>query len=153
MAQSPLTKGKLSAKQTRVMHNVHFIVSIIYFTASLSCGDDCPRERRFLGDGFCDLEFNNPENRFDSGDCCLPELICFRYVIPVEEVDCPEDPCVKSNLYCTPNELGDGICQDHNNGPLCDFDYGDCCLSNRFELGECWPCYCKGHEYTDYIVG
>ena len=49
----------------------------------------------------------------------------------------------KNNLVCNENELGDGICQDYNNGPLCDYDLGDCCL--RFlpnENDECCFCFC-----------
>ena len=55
-------------------------------------------------------------------------------------MDCPETTCVKSNIYCIPNEVGDGICQDYNNGPYCDYDLGDCCLGNKTE--SCCYCYC-----------
>ena len=36
--------------------------------------------------------------------------------------------------------MGDGICQDHNNGPLCDYDHGDCCLSTKWTEETCNCC-------------
>ena len=27
-------------------------------------------------------------------------------------------------------KIGDGICQDHNNGPFCEYDGGDCCVTS-----------------------
>ena len=105
-----------------------------------SCTENCLVDRMLWGDKICDLNMNNPENRFDSGDCCIEGVICT--IQHDEIIDCPENPCVKANNFCVPNELGDGICQDHNNGPFCDHDLGDCCLANRFQSGECGPCFC-----------
>ena len=56
-------------------------------------------------------------------------------------MDCPSNICVNSNIYCIKNELGDGICQDYNNGPYCDFDFGDCCFGNK--TGSCCFCACN----------
>ena len=86
---------------------------------------------------------------FDVGDCCLEELICKRCdyldLLSCEFVDCPlESPCIPSNLYCVPEELGDGICQDHNNGEFCDYDLGDCCLIDESAYETC--CQCTGHS-------
>ena len=91
-----------------------------------------------LGDGVCDLNYNKAEYFFDVGDCCQKiEFKCqdkiLDYLIKGLEVDhldkpCPENPCIRSNNFCIAEELGDGICQDHNNGPFCQFDLGDCCL-------------------------
>ena len=78
-----------------------------------------------LGDGLCDLLKNDKENYFDVGDCCLENPICMSSLITLM---CPENVCIKSNIFCITEELGDGICQDHNNGPFCQFDLGDCCL-------------------------
>ena len=45
--------------------------------------------------------------------------------------------------------MGDGICQDYNNGPLCDYDLGDCCLSlDKLIYDECCDCIC--HLDYDY---
>ena len=95
----------------------------------------------FLGDGICNLQWNNVENYFDVGDCCLDNTLCAKYIYYTGNrlysslvndfnnyIDCPLDICVKSNIYCNVTQLGDGICQDYNNGPLCDFDQGDCYL-------------------------
>ena len=46
-----------------------------------------------------------------------------------------------SNLFCVEEKLGDGICQDFNNGPLCNYDLGDCCSRNLINKSEC--CYCN----------
>ena len=106
----------------------------------------------FLGNGNCDLSHNTEEYYFDLGDCCLdPEnLECrlsFMNQTSFKRVDCPtENPCIPSNIYCVPEELGDGKCQDYNNGPFCDFDLGDCCLHlsggiNMYQ--DCCQCECK----------
>ena len=105
------------------------------------------------GDGYCDLNHNNAENFFDVGDCCLEDLQCrlkfFNFTNFIPRF-CPENTCIKSNLFCIPEELGDGICQDHNNGPFFDFDLGDCCLhlslgnpKNEQEQPDCCTCSCR----------
>ena len=120
--------------------------------------------RDHLGNGYCDLNYNNEDNFFDVGDCCLEDLQCrlkfynFTNFVPRF---CPENTCIKSNLFCIPEELGDGICQDHNNGPFCDYDLGDCCLTGGLEdldlvrgtfaiegpknTTECCDCLCKAN--------
>ena len=97
----------------------------------------------YLGDGICNLNYNQKEYFFDIGDCCQSSspwpLSCrFQY----EPNECPDNPCIPSNNYCIPQELGDGICQDHNNGPYCDYDFGDCCLNNYDQLDQCCSCAC-----------
>ena len=102
------------------------------------------------GNGFCDLHLNQntPENFFDVGDCCLEDLKCghnfynFSGQWSTPEYHCPENTCIKSNIFCIPEEIGDGICQDHNNGPFCDYDLGDCCLGPT-NTTECCDCHCK----------
>ena len=87
---------------------------------------------------------------FDAGDCCLEDLICRRCdslldMFSCEDVDCPvENPCITSNLFCVPEELGDGKCQDHNNGPFCDYDLGDCCIMDESATETC--CLCTPHN-------
>ena len=116
----------------------------------------------YHGDGHCDEEFNNYEKFFDAGDCCLPNPTIFfegevkdpinQYVIP-KFADPPrpcnenECVCIPNNLVCNTTQLGDGICQDFNNGPLCDHDLGDCCLKfwNFYpdeSKGNCCNCFC-----------
>ena len=101
------------------------------------------------GDGHCDLNHNNADHYFDLGDCCLENLSCRRVfsnlgIMDWETSFCPEnDPCIKSNLFCIQEELGDGICQDHNNGPFCDYDGGDCCLIPDGEDDDCCECACR----------
>ena len=98
---------------------------------------------------------------FDVGDCCLEERICrtcdshdmFSCFDSKVNLDCPvEDPCIPSNLYCVPEELGDGICQDHNNGPFCDFDLGDCCIKSEEKVyDECCQCSCTSVQSYEVI--
>ena len=97
-----------------------------------------------LGDGTCDVQLNQAQYFFDAGDCCLPidDLKCHRTYTYHSPMKCPEFPCIQSNNYCISQELGDGLCQDHNNGPFCDYDLGDCCLAS-FNYTSCCACSCK----------
>ena len=105
----------------------------------------------YLGDGICQVDLNNPQNFFDAGDCCLNFTQCDR---PVDAtmitdviigdniiIDCPEHICVKSNVFCNQELMGDGICHDNNNSILCDFDLGDCCVPDKIE-DSCCVCIC-----------
>ena len=87
---------------------------------------------------------------FDAGDCCLEDVKCrwcddYLDIYFCEDANCPplENLCIPSTLYCVPEELGDGKCQDYNNGPFCDFDLGDCCISDESAYESC--CQCTGH--------
>ena len=119
-----------------------------------------------LGDSICDLHLNNVENLFDLGDCCLEEnlqdLDLCRDDSSISWIGCPENPCIKSNVFCIEDQLGDGICQDHNNSPFCEYDLGDCCLSfedseeyykymenmhNTTRFSECCDCACVQISY------
>ena len=117
-----------------------------------------------LGDGICDLAYNKAENFFDVGDCCLTiqDLMCRQEIIypgnyvTSNYVTCPDNLCIESNNFCIPEQLGDGICQDHNNGPFCDFDLGDCCLNlslgnpnDEQENPDCCSCSCHGGPSMD----
>ena len=95
------------------------------------------------GDGFCDILENNKDNYFDVGDCCLENPICLSTTWQTKADLCPENPCIQSNIFCILDELGDGMCQDYNNGPFCQYDLGDCCLVPEHEMDcEC-NCNCK----------
>ena len=102
-----------------------------------------------LGDGKCTLSHNTEEFFFDIGDCCLDAefLQCrlkFMNQTDFVTVDCPAvSSCIWSNIYCVPEELGDGNCQDHNNGPFCDYDLGDCCTKDEKVDHECCQCTCR----------
>ena len=108
-----------------------------------------------LGDDDCDLNKNNKEHFFDVGDCCLEAFSCrfdFNHNATIVQTYCPENPCIKSNNFCIQEELGNGICEDYNNGPYCDYDLGDCC-SHKIHLSgptstpkseiACCQCSCK----------
>ena len=104
------------------------------------------------GDGICDLIYNNVDYFFDYGDCCLEDPICQIHIdgkswrghsiTETKQIDCPDNVCIKSDRYCIKDQIGDGICQDHNNSPFCDYDQGDCCLPVRV-LDFCCQCTCK----------
>ena len=105
-----------------------------------------------LGNGRCNFELNKVEFQFDVGDCCLPpeELTCRSIDIDEYVIPCPDNPCIKSNNFCIPDELGDSICQDHNNGPFCGYDLGDCCLFKESTWSDCCTCSCHMNEW-DFI--
>ena len=122
------------------------------FNATQNCNSVGQYEAR-AGDGICDLGNNNVANFFDHGDCCLGhnttcEILIseenFRGIINyyTKKIDCPNNVCVKSDNYCIKDQIGDGICQDHNNSPFCDYDQGDCCLPVRV-LDFCCDCICR----------
>ena len=107
------------------------------------------------GDGVCDLSLNNKENYFDVGDCCLKNPKCLSSIFQTSYEECPENVCIQSNIFCILEELGDGICQAHNNGPLCQYDLGDCCLvSGNFTSCSC-NCECKNdifiYDYDSFM--
>ena len=99
----------------------------------------------YFGDGNCDLGFNNKEHFFDIGDCCKENPTCMSstFVSTASDLFCPENVCIQSNIFCNEEELGDGICQGHNNGPLCEYDLGDCCLRLVTESQTNCTCNCK----------
>ena len=108
-------------------------------------------QTNFLGDGICDLSNNVPEHFFDIGDCCIEEhkVKCSlnSFFGFTSFTFCPNDnPCIKSNNYCIADQLGDGICQDHNNGPYCDYDMGDCC-NPSVDLEQCCSCSCHTFDF------
>ena len=111
---------------------------------------------QYLGRGNCDLNMNNVENYFDLGDCCLEDVSCrIKFFNETDYVTkyCPENPCIRSNIFCVQEELGNGLCEDHNNSPYCDYDLGDCCIygqnygpptSTRHPSKiDCCECACK----------
>ena len=99
------------------------------------------------GDGQCDPILNNVDDFFDAGDCCYNQN-------QINE----ENQCIESNVFCDPNTIGDGLCQDYNNGPLCDYDLGDCCvITTTKNISQCCLCLCKNeagfpmlHQDTNY---
>ena len=112
---------------------------------------------KYFGDGQCDLGFNNQEHFFDIGDCCLENPICksSTFVSPGKDPFCGEDICIKSNLFCVKEELGDGICQGHNNGPYCDYDLGDCCLPTESQTNYTCnsECFMDAYYQVPWIMG
>ena len=113
-----------------------------------------------LGDGMCNVNRNTEEYFFDIGDCCLDsssEYSCKQTynerTNTLKSTNCPENLCIKSNNFCIPEELGDGICQDHNNGPYCEFDMGDCCLVVSDSFEDCCFCGCQQIQmYYWYLI-
>ena len=107
------------------------------------------------GDFECNLHVNQAKYFFDAGDCCLDEVSCrlqndMSYSNPSGIIiPCPEQsPCILSNIFCKPETLGDGICQDYNNSPFCDYDLGDCCIMAQ-NFTECCVCSCKNLLLTN----
>ena len=114
------------------------------------------------GDGICDLIYNNVDYFFDYGDCCLEDPICQvliygeswrgHSITKTKQIDCPDNVCIRSENYCIKDQIGDGICQDYNNSPFCNYDLGDCCMPVR-ELDFCCSCICKEFECYPGVHG
>ena len=108
-----------------------------------------------LGDGICNLNFNIDKYFFDIGDCCLDEEE-IKCRLEEDYIECPQNTCILSNNFCIAEELGDGLCQDYNNGPYCDYDLGDCCTHNSDHLDtmdskkDCCACFCKTRKKHPY---
>ena len=108
-----------------------------------------------LGDGICNLNFNIDKYFFDIGDCCLDEEE-IKCRLEEDYIECPQNTCIRSNNFCIAEELGDGLCQDYNNGPYCDYDLGDCCTPNSDHLDtmdskkDCCACFCKTRKKHPY---
>ena len=86
----------------------------------------------FRGDGQCEDACNLPQYDYDYDDCCL-EQIHAGYCI---ECTCHRDGQVHYSFsrWCTPNDIGNGICNDYCNNDYTEYDDYDCCLD--FVVGQ-----------------
>ena len=95
---------------------------------------------KWVGDTNCDDDNNNHECRYDGGDCCTDtrHLYC-------KECTCKEPNKSQPRDCPNPFYVGDGICDDENNIPECDYDLGDCCTDPHQK-------YCKECKCIDNAV-
>ena len=103
-------------------------------------GDCCQGNIETIGNGICEDENNNARCSFDGGDCCLANL----NTASCSECKCKtEDEVINPYKIC-PNytSIGNGICNDENNNPICQYDGGDCCLPN-VNITACAECHCN----------
>ena len=133
-------------------------------------GDECLMSH-WIGDGFCDIENNNPECNWDGQDCCSADSKYVSQCCPgVSEsywyetysactFNGPIDPkcsCVEDTIFptCTfPDRKGDGICDLNNNNEQCHFDGGDCdkCQDEYMNDGRCH--FFNNHTNCDFDGG
>jgi hypothetical protein len=74
-----------------------------------------------LFNGVCDPEANIPDCWYDTGDCC-PESCSG------SECGSAGYQCIDPAYMCPHPELqGNGVCDEENNIPQCDYDSTDCC--------------------------
>ena len=103
---------------------------------------------RWVGDGNCDDITNILICNYDGGDCCIEAIItdycsecrCF------EEVESTTATATTTIalLSCNSEDLiNDGYCDDITNTMICNYDGGDCCLSN-IRTPYCTDCKCLG---------
>ena len=93
----------------------------------------------WVGDGFCDDAVNIEICNYDGGDCCG---------VQVDTSYCQICECFdeETNEECSiPNLVGDGICDDQANFPICNYDNGDCCGGDISNV-TCTLCECKLQE-------
>ena len=58
-----------------------------------------------------------------------------------------------ANAGCkSPNEVGDGFCDDYNNNHKCEYDGGDCC-DNDANHKYCTNCQCLDPNHIGYGGG
>ena len=102
-------------------------------------GDCCKGNTDTVGNGVCDDQNNNARCGFDGGDCCMANL----NTTSCSECKClTDDEVINPNLICPDYAfIGDGVCQDGNNIPVCHYDGGDCCLQNVNSTA-CAECEC-----------
>ena len=87
-----------------------------------------------IGNGYCNDETNNAENKYDGGDCCGYNVdteycvVCECYL---------EDACI-ARVHPF---VGDGYCNDVTNTASCGYDGGDCCGSCVIKT-HCSDCTC-----------
>ena len=100
-----------------------FFQNLVDFNFSVGpCLIDHPAaDLSWVGDGFCDDAANIANCNYDGGDCCGLEI---------DNSYCQICECFteETNEECSiPSLVGDGICDDLANFPVCNYDNGDCC--------------------------
>ena len=109
----------------------------LFFYDSIAFLLDC-NQPTLIGDGYCNDEVNILDCGFDGGDCCGSCIItdfctncsCIGGVTGNDVLNARVDALV-----------GDGFCHDMMNNPGCNYDHGDCCLSN-VTTNHCSNCTC-----------
>jgi len=100
------------------------------------CGSDTHKD-----DQFCDDDNNNCGCGWDGGDCCGKTgnmnqyKYCFQCACRDPTYVAPQCPIEKFK--------GDGVCDDHNNIPGCNWDGGDCCKKTNGGHGDKQFKFCK----------
>ena len=95
-----------------------------------------------VGDGYCNDETNIIDCGFDGGDCC-GSCILTDY--------CTNCSCIGGSIgndvltSLVDALVGDGSCHDIMNNAGCNYDHGDCCLSN-VTTNQCSECTCHLQE-------
>ena len=121
-----------------------------HLAAPSACGGSTPSppsgcgSPEYKGDGYCDDDNNNAGCDFDGGDCCGDDVNT-RYC---KECECKEKlTTTTTTTEAAPGRCGeeawkgDGLCDDFNNNPGCDFDGGDCC-GDDVVTDYCAKCEC-----------
>ena len=102
-------------------------------------GDCCNFNQNmdWYGDGVCDDLLNSKKCNFDGGDCCLDQVV----TTYCTDCECKANK-TEGNLICPNYEsIGNSICEDDYNNPVCMYDGGDCCLTN-VNTTNCTECQC-----------
>ena len=116
-------------------------------------------EPSWVGDGYCDDQTNNKDCQFDGGDCCLDFVqkdycsFCICHELESETTTPNIFLSTTTKTSCQLNfadEIGNGICNDYINTPLCNYDGGDCCLPEKGNL--CIECRCFQPETTTSTI-
>ena len=115
--------------------------------------DPCPLFD-YIGDGICHDENNNHICIYDGGDCCGSNLDTSNCTDCHYCLEIKENSIAPYEGHC-PNyaSIGDGICQDDNNVPICLYDNGDCCMKD-IDTSQCKECLCHSlNEFDPCLEG
>ena len=109
---------------------------------SSPCGPGAVCTTNGIGNPICQCEpglIPKPDTITGCGPECVIDPDCSSGYI------CENQKCVEKTDTCTvrPRILGDDICDDEANNEACNFDQGDCCLSDEKSLRYCEECECK----------
>ena len=125
-----------------------YLIKSISNTGGTEIGEECSNPI-WVGDGYCDDDTNTESCGYDGGDCCGFEI--------------NTDYCVECNCYTDntgpveacekPDWVGDGYCDDETNTEVCDYDGGDCCVTDP-NTEYCSQCLCvtSGGGGKEYLL-
>ena len=127
----------------------------------MNCFQGCGHPQ-WVGDGYCDDITNNIACNYDAGDCCLSDIkkeYCIDCLCLEGGNSTTSDTSTTTTITTSTHPckqilwVGDGYCDDVTNNVECNYDGGDCCLSD-IKTNYCDDCLClEGGNSTNATTG